>query len=65
MGFLMIVWIAVVGSAGALLAGWALGSSGSSPVWPGALSPEVAAVALALIVVLVDAAQSVRRHWRR
>ena len=64
MGFLMVVWIAVVGSAGALLAGWALGTSGS-PAWPGVLSPEVAAVLLALLVVLVDAAQSVRRHWRR
>jgi len=64
MGFLMIVWIAVVGSAGALLAGWALGTPGGS-AWSGGLSPEVAAVALALVVVLVDAAQSVRRHWRR
>jgi hypothetical protein len=64
MGFLMIVWIAVVGSASALLAGWALGTPGGAG-FNGALSPEVAAVGLALAVVVVDAAQSVRRRWRR
>jgi hypothetical protein len=64
MGFLMIVWIAVVGSAAALLAGWALGTpagASSSGPW----SPEIVAVGLALVVVAIDVAQSLRRRFRR
>ena len=64
MGFLMIVWIAVVGSAGALLAGWAMGSEPSATT-VGGFDPAIAAVGLALAVVVVDAARSVRRHLRR
>ena len=62
MGFL-IVWIAVVGSVGALLAGWLLGPQAWA--WPTAVSPELAAFGLLLAIVVADAAATVRRRWRR
>lgn len=64
MGFLMIVWIAVVGTAGALLAGWALGSPAAS-LSPGPSSPELAAMGLALVLVLLDVAHTLRLRRRR
>ena len=62
MGFL-IVWIAVVGSAGTLLAGWLLGPEAFA--LPRALSPELAAFGLVLASVHADAASTVRRRFRR
>lgn len=62
MGFL-IAWIAVIGSIGTLLAGWLLGPDAFA--LPRSLSPELAAFGLVLAIVLADAANTVRRRFRR
>jgi hypothetical protein len=63
MGFL-IVWVVVVASAGVLLAGWMLGPQNALHL-PSALDPELAAVGLLAAVVLLDAANSMRRRRKR
>jgi sterol desaturase/sphingolipid hydroxylase (fatty acid hydroxylase superfamily) len=60
---LLLVWIVVVGGAGAFLAGWAIGPQ-AMPL-PGAFSPEVAALALLLAIVLADFTHTYLRRRRR
>jgi hypothetical protein len=63
MGFL-IVWVAVVAGVGALLAGWMLGPQAAIAGLQAAVSPERAALALLVVVVLIDFANTVRRRLR-
>ncbi len=64
MGFL-IVWVAVVAGVGALLAGWMLGPPAALAAFKAVVSPELAALGLVVAVVVLDAANTLRRRWRR
>jgi hypothetical protein len=61
MGFL-IVWLAVVASIGTLLVGWVFGPQAG--MLTAIASPEAAALALVLVILLADAANFLRRRWR-
>lgn len=64
MGFL-IAWIAVVGGVGALLAGWMFGSHPAGAGLELVVSPERAALALVVVVVLLDLLHTAWRRRRR
>ena len=64
MGFL-IVWVAVIAGVGALLAGWVLGPQAGIAALRSAVRPELAGLGLLIVVVAADAANTLRRRWRR